>query len=63
MAKCFENKALLYIRVSSKPQEEDGFSLPAQKRLAYDYALHNELEIVKTYEGVEVQRLLEEMLI
>jgi len=42
-------KSVLYIRVSSKEQEESGYSLPAQKKLLKDYALKHNLAIVKTF--------------
>ena len=41
-----KNLALLYIRVSSKAQE-DGYSLDAQEKLGHDYAQRKGLEIVK----------------
>ena len=47
------SKALLYIRVSSKEQEKEGYSLDAQERLAQEYALRNKLQIVKTYKVSE----------
>lgn len=33
------NKALLYVRVSSKEQEDEGYSLDAQEKLGHEYAL------------------------
>ncbi|KKW21187.1 MAG: Resolvase-like protein [Parcubacteria group bacterium GW2011_GWF2_50_9] len=42
------NKALLYVRVSSKEQE-DGYSLDAQEKLGHNYARVNKLEIVKKW--------------
>ncbi|MBR2921973.1 MAG: recombinase family protein [Alphaproteobacteria bacterium] len=45
-------KALLYLRVSSKGQE-DGYSLDAQEKLAYEYAKKKNLEIVKVWRGAE----------
>lgn len=42
------NSALLYVRVSSKAQE-DGYSLDAQEKLGYEYARRKNLEIVKHY--------------
>jgi DNA invertase Pin-like site-specific DNA recombinase len=47
------NSALLYVRVSSKLQEQEGFSLDAQEKLGHDYALRNRLEVVKTYKVSE----------
>lgn len=47
------NKALLYIRVSSKEQEKEGFSLDAQEKLGIDYAYRNNLTIVKKWKVQE----------
>ena len=41
-------KALLYVRVSSKDQE-DGYSLDAQERDGTRYAPHKSFEIAKTW--------------
>jgi DNA invertase Pin-like site-specific DNA recombinase len=38
-------KAVLYPRVSSKEQAEEGFSIPAQTKLLRDYALQRGFEI------------------
>jgi len=46
------NKALLYIRVSSKEQE-DGYSLDAQEKLGFEYAIRSGLEIVKIWKVSE----------
>jgi len=40
---------VLYTRVSSDPQEEQGFSIPAQKKFGCDYAAKNNIEIVKIF--------------
>ncbi|WP_428898576.1 recombinase family protein [Parelusimicrobium proximum] len=45
-------KAVLYLRVSSKGQE-DGYSLDAQEKLGLEYAAKNKLEIVKIWKGSE----------
>ena len=47
------NQTLLYIRVSSKEQEKEGFSLDAQEKLGIDYALRHGLKIVKTWKVQE----------
>ncbi len=39
-----------YCRVSSKRQKEEGVSLEAQKKLINDYALRNNLQIIKQFE-------------
>ena len=46
-------KAVVYIRVSSKEQEEVGFSLDAQLKLLNDYARSHNMEVVHTYMDVE----------
>ena len=40
------NKAILYARVSSKDQEIEGFSIPAQIKILKEYAYKNNLVIV-----------------
>lgn len=47
------DKALLYVRVSSKPQEEEGYSLDAQMKLGEEYAKKKKLKIVKRWRGSE----------
>lgn len=42
------NFALLYARVSSKEQEKEGYSIPAQLRILTDHASENNLNIVKS---------------
>ena len=45
----FTNKnAVIYARVSSKEQEQEGYSIPAQLKLLRPYALKNDLIVVKT---------------
>jgi site-specific DNA recombinase len=51
--KAMMNKSLLYVRVSSKEQEKEGFSLDAQEKLGLDYARRRGLEIVKTWKVSE----------
>ena len=48
----FSNKAVVYLRVSSKGQEE-GFSLDAQEKMCRDYAQKQGLIIVKMWKGAE----------
>ena len=43
------NKAVILARVSTKEQEEDGYSLPAQEKLMKDYAAREKLRIKKTF--------------
>ncbi len=46
--------AVLYARVSSREQEKEGYSIPAQIGLLEDYAKRNRLEITKKHELVGV---------
>ena len=46
-------KAAIYLRVSSKGQEENGFSLDAQEKLAIEYAAKHGLKVVKIWKGAE----------
>ncbi len=49
-------KALLYARVSSKEQEKEGFSIPAQCKLLRDYGAQNGFKIVEEYIDVETAK-------
>ncbi len=49
-------KAVLYARVSTKEQEKEGFSIPAQIQLLKEYAVKNRLEIVKEFIDVETAK-------
>jgi len=42
-------KAVIYTRVSSRGQEETGYSLPAQEKLLKEYAQRNNFEIAKVF--------------
>jgi DNA invertase Pin-like site-specific DNA recombinase len=48
--------AVLYARVSSKDQEKEGFSIPAQQKLLRSYALSNHLTIVQEFVDVETAK-------
>jgi DNA invertase Pin-like site-specific DNA recombinase len=50
------NLSLLYARVSSKEQEKEGYSIPAQRRLLKDYAHKNSLKIVREFIDVETAK-------
>jgi predicted site-specific integrase-resolvase len=41
------SQVVLYARVSSKDQEKEGFSIPAQQRLLREYALEKGLVIAQ----------------
>ncbi len=49
-------KAVIYARVSSKEQEQEGFSIPAQLRLLRDYAKQHEFTIVKEFVEAETAK-------
>jgi site-specific DNA recombinase len=48
--------AVIYTRVSSREQEQEGFSLDAQSKLLRDYASRNGLKIVAAFEDVETAK-------
>ena len=43
------DKAVLYARVSTRDQAEEGYSLPAQERLLREYAAKQGLEIARVF--------------
>lgn len=45
--------SLLYVRVSSKEQEKEGYSLDAQEKLGHEYALRKNLKIVRSWKVSE----------
>ena len=49
-------KAVLYVRVSSKEQEKDGYSIPAQLRLLTVYAQENKIPAVQKFEDIETAK-------
>lgn len=49
-------KAILYARVSSKEQEKEGFSIPAQQRLLKEYAAKSGFRIVEEFTDVETAK-------
>ncbi len=50
------NKAVLYARVSSKEQEQEGYSIPAQLKLLRDEARKRELEIAREFIDAETAK-------
>ena len=48
--------AVLYARVSSKDQEREGFSIPAQLDLLRSYAAGRQLQIVEEFVDVETAK-------
>jgi DNA invertase Pin-like site-specific DNA recombinase len=49
-------KAIAYARVSSKEQEKEGFSIPAQQKLLQGYAQAQRFSIVKEYIDIETAK-------
>jgi len=49
-------QAVSYVRVSSKEQKNEGYSIPAQKKLLENYAKANDFKIVKTFEDDETAK-------
>src|SRR5580692_3344845 len=49
-------EAIAYARVSSKEQDREGFSIPAQQKVLSSYALTNQLTIVQEYVDVETAK-------
>lgn len=63
-----DNRCILYCRVSSKEQEDRGYSLEAQEKLLTDYAERNGLAISKIFKisesasGRQIRKTFNEML-
>lgn len=49
-------KAIIYARVSSKEQEKEGYSIPAQLKFLREYAQKNELLIIKEFSEAETAK-------
>lgn len=49
-------KVVIYARVSSKEQEKEGFSIPAQLKLLKEYALKNGFQIIEEYSDAETAK-------
>jgi site-specific DNA recombinase len=54
--KYLQSQAVAYVRVSSKEQEKEGFSIPAQHKLLQNYAAERSIRILKTFEDVETAK-------
>src|SRR5258708_35710339 len=50
------NRVVLYARVSSKDQEKEGYSIPAQLRLLGDYAANKGFVIAQVFTDVETAK-------
>ena len=48
--------AVLYARVSSRDQEKEGYSIPAQKKLLRDYSLAHGFKVAKVFSDVETAK-------
>ena len=49
-------QVVIYARVSSREQEREGFSIPAQLKLLKEYALKNGFEVIKEYSDAETAK-------
>src|SRR3954453_21797737 len=49
-------QAVIYARVSSKEQEKEGYSIPAQLKLLKDYAAAQGFAVVQEYVDVETAK-------
>src|SRR5690348_4257304 len=49
-------KVVIYARVSSKEQEREGFSIPAQLKLLREYAEHKGLSVLNEFTDVETAK-------
>ena len=54
--KTLSSKAIVYARVSSKEQDKEGFSIPAQLKLLTEYATNNHFSIVREFIDVETAK-------
>jgi DNA invertase Pin-like site-specific DNA recombinase len=50
-------QAVLYARVSSKEQEREGFSIPAQQKLLRAYANENGIRVAREFMDVETAKI------
>src|ERR1700691_3717133 len=50
-------QAVIYARASSKDQEREGYSIPAQLKLLREYARMHEFEIVREFLDVETAKI------
>src|SRR6266487_2567589 len=49
-------QAVAYARVSSKDQEREGFSIPAQQKLLREYARQQQLTIAREFLDIETAK-------
>ena len=50
------NNAIIYARVSSKEQESEGFSIPAQIKLLNEYAIQHGLQVIQEFTDIETAK-------
>lgn len=50
------NHAVIYARVSSKDQETEGFSIPAQLKALHEYAAKHHLNVIQEFTDVETAK-------
>jgi site-specific DNA recombinase len=50
-------EAVIYARVSSKDQEREGYSIPAQLKLLREYAERNEFAVIREFVDVETAKV------
>src|SRR6266852_2371949 len=46
-------QALMYARVSSREQEREGYSIPAQRKLLTEYAASHGFQVIRVFVDVE----------
>lgn len=51
-----QKNCVLYTRVSSKEQEKEGFSIPAQQKLLRTYAIESQFLVAKEFQDIETAR-------
>ena len=51
------DKALIYARVSSKDQEVEGYSIPAQLKVLQEYASKNNYLVIKEFTDIETAKV------
>ncbi|HJZ11512.1 MAG TPA: recombinase family protein, partial [Acidobacteriota bacterium] len=51
-----KKQAVLYARVSTKDQEREGFSIPAQQKLLREYAISHNLQVAHEFVDVETAK-------
>jgi DNA invertase Pin-like site-specific DNA recombinase len=48
--------AVVYARVSSREQEQEGFSIPAQRKLLHTYAHQHQFQIMQEFIDIETAK-------